>query len=229
MKRYLLLSFLVFTSFAIKAQIVFNPDSITVNASSDSTEIVAAFEVTNSYSSTVSFWWKLVKSDEFPEEWVTQVCDNNTCYFEDIDKCPKNNPNVMDSGVTSSNFSVKIKPHNIEANTLMYYNVYSDSDCTNQIASLPLNVSIGAVSVDKDIIHSKLTVFPNPTTDKFMLSHSEGIAKLEIYNIAGKLMKSYRVSKSKEYLVSDLRNGLYLVRFLDEQDRVSRVMRLSKK
>ena len=228
MKRLIPVLF-VLLAFQGQAQLGLSPDSIAVSASVDTTEFVAGFQVTNNYSSTVSFWWKLIRDTDFPSEWEFQVCDGNTCYFVGVDKCPKNNPNVMTSGMSNGNFSVKIKPKSTSGNSLMYYKFYSDSDCTNEIASLPIQVSVGTVSARNELAKGDITVYPNPTTDKFMLKNVQGISSLEIYNIAGKKMKSIPVSAGREYWVNDLRNGLYVVRFLDKKDKVVKVVRLSKR
>ena len=220
---------LLFFSLAATAQLGLNPDTISVSASADTTEFSANFEVTNNYGSTVSFWWKLIRDDEFPSEWEFQVCDANTCYFVGIDKCPKNNPNVMASGASNGNFSVKIKPKHTSGNTLMHFKFYSDSDCTNEIATLPISAAVGTVSSKTVLAEKELTIYPNPTVDKFMVKNTNGINSLEIYNIAGKKMKSFTVAPGKEYWVNDLRNGLYVVRFLDKKEKVAKVMRLSKR
>jgi hypothetical protein len=228
MKR-LLLYLLLFTAFGVQAQIVMNPDSLSVSVPADTTEFTAAFEVTNNYPNSVSFWWRLERDDSFPDEWEFQVCDVNTSYFIGVDKCPKNNPNVMNSGDSNGNFSVKIKPHGVGANTLMHFVVYADSDFTTQVATLPIHLSVGTVSVDRSTDSREIAVFPNPTMDKFMLQNSKGIDQVEIYNIAGKKVKTFSAVPGKEYGVEDLRIGLYVVRLLDNREKVVKVLRLSKR
>ena len=229
MKRLILYFFLMIVAVGVHAQLAINPDSMSVSASVDTTEFSANFEVTNNYSSTVSFWWKLIRDDDFPSEWEFQICDTNTCYFVGVDKCPKGNPNVMDSGVTNSNFSIKIKPKDVQGNTLTYFKIYSDSDCTNEIAQLPVYFSVGTVSTEKTVVEKDLAIFPNPTVNKFMVKNSSGLSSLEIYNVAGKKMKTFRVVPGKEYPVNELRDGLYLVRFIDKNNKVAKVVRLSKR
>lgn len=206
-----------------------NPDSLSISVSKDTTEFAAGFKVTNNNNSSITFWWKLVRDDDFPKEWKFQVCDANTCYFAGVEQCPPGNPNVMGGMETNANFSVKIKPNGIASNTIMYYNMYSDSDCTNLLTSLPINVSVGTSGTLLDKSNGALALYPNPTVDKFMLNNSKSVSKIEIYNIAGKKMKAFKVTPGMEYPVEDLRNGLYLVRLLDNKEKVVKVVRLSKK
>lgn len=229
MKRLIPFIFLLMTAVGANAQIVFDPDSLSVSVSVDTSNFSAAFEVTNNYSSSVSFWWKLIRDDDFPAEWVFQICDSNTCYFEGVDKCPSGNPNIMDSGASNDNFSIKIKPHEVEANTLMYFKIYSDSDCTNEVASLPVHVNVGTTSVNPSLGSDELAIFPNPTVDEFMLKNSKGIDQVEIYNIAGKKVKTFKSVPGREYGVEELRTGIYLVRLVDKKDKVVKVLRLSKR
>ena len=229
MRKLILYTTFLFLSLSASAQLVMSPDSLSVQAPKDTTEFESKFQVTNNYASTVSFWWKLIRDDSFPDEWDFQICDANTCYFVGVDKCPKGNPNVMASGASNPNFSIKIKPKGVAATTLVYYKMYSDSDCTNEIASMPIMMEVGTNNLKLNLNSKELNVFPNPAVNKFMLSNSEGIDKLEIYNIAGKKMKEFDVAASKEYQVDDLRNGLYLVRFLDQKGKVVKVVRLSKR
>ena len=158
------------------SQIVINPDSLSVSAAPDTVQFIAPFEVTNNYTSTVSFWWKLHKDDSFPEEWKFQICDANTCYFEGVDQCPGGNPNVMPSGVTNNNFSIKIKPKGVSGSSLAYFTIYADADCTTEVVTLPVFFDVGTSGTPEITVGKELTLYPNPTVDKFMLNKPKGIS-----------------------------------------------------
>jgi hypothetical protein len=229
MRRLILYFSLLLFTFSAGAQIVVNPDSLVVSASQDTADFAAAFEVTNNNATTATFWWKLEVDEDFPKEWKFQVCDANTCYFDGFAQCPPNNPNVIESGVTNSNYSVKIKPNGVAGTTLVYFNIYNDSDCTDLLLSLPINLQVGTSGLIHAEILQDLTIYPNPTVDKFMVNNTKSLNRMEIYNIAGKKMKSFKVVTGQEYHVEELKNGLYLVRMLDRNDKVLKVIRLSKK
>ena len=159
----------------------------------------------------------------------SQVCDANNCYIDNFDSCPAGLPNHIPVDSTISTFSIKVKPDGIEGSTLMYFKMYTDSGFQNEVYSLPVYISTSTSSSEQIKESNDLAIYPNPCIDKFMLNKSKGIEKLEIYNIAGKRMKSMEVVRGKEYEVSELNNGLYIVRFLDQNDKVLDVLRLSKR
>jgi hypothetical protein len=227
MKKLILYAILLVFSFGLNAQVEINPDSISANGPVDSEGIEVLFDVTNAGGSDVSLWWQLVKTD-FPKDWTSQVCDANNCYVENFDACPTGLPNniMVDS---TKQFSIKFKPHGFEGTSLMYFKIYSDSDNTVEVASLPVLITAGSTSAGSISLQKELAIYPNPCVDKFMLNNPNGLEKVEVYNIAGKKMKSFSVVAGKEYAVDDLTNGLYIVRFLDQKDKVVDVLRLSKR
>ena len=61
---------------------------------------------------------------------------------------------------------------------------------------------------------TSITLSPNPSTDFFSINYD--LAKVNIYAITGQLMKSFEnKSKTDLYEISDLNNGLYLVKVFD--------------
>jgi glycosidase len=61
---------------------------------------------------------------------------------------------------------------------------------------------------------SDISLFPNPTNNIFSINHD--LSKVFIYSITGQLMKSFQnKSKTDVYEISDLNNGLYLVKVFD--------------
>lgn len=78
-------------------------------------------------------------------------------------------------------------------------------------------------------VQAGINIYPNPAHDHFVIAGKEAVKLIEVYNIAGKLMKSYKVIPGKKYNVEQLQNGLYLVRFLDANNKVLAVSRLSKR
>ena len=73
---------------------------------------------------------------------------------------------------------------------------------------------------------TEISIFPNPTNEIFKISSESKINKIEIYNLIGKKIKTIKNDKSNTFNVSDLRNGIYLIRIFDSNNRVLKVMRL---
>ena len=60
---------------------------------------------------------------------------------------------------------------------------------------------------------------PNPSTDYFYISNT--VSKVEIFSVSGQLVKSFTNQPTGyQYNVSDLRSGMYMVKILDENNRV---------
>jgi hypothetical protein len=83
------------------------------------------------------------------------------------------------------------------------------------------------LGTDKFEVNGEIYLYPNPTTDYFTLNTSA--SKVEIYSITGQLVKSFNSNQSKEnqFFISDLNQGIYVVKALDENNEV-KVMKLLK-
>ena len=60
---------------------------------------------------------------------------------------------------------------------------------------------------------NKVTLYPNPVSDKLTVEAGEAINKVEIYNLVGTLVYSQKNCASKvEITTSDLQSGIYFIR-----------------
>jgi hypothetical protein len=86
----------------------------------------------------------------------------------------------------------------------------------------PATLGTDAFEVDGEIY-----LYPNPTTNYFTLNSAT--SKVEIYAISGELVKIFNANQSKEdqYPISDLNNGMYLVKVVNENNE-QKVMKLIK-
>lgn len=67
-------------------------------------------------------------------------------------------------------------------------------------------LSVHELSANKDFIK----VFPNPTTNYFRIQTKRNMLKVEIYDMSGKMVKSFD-KKQEQYDVSSLNKGVYIV------------------
>ncbi len=75
-----------------------------------------------------------------------------------------------------------------------------------------------------------IKIYPNPATHYITFTNIEGVSRIDIYNLVGKRTKSIdNLIEGDSYDVSDLANGLYLVRVIDENGDVIITKRLSKR
>jgi chitodextrinase len=75
----------------------------------------------------------------------------------------------------------------------------------------------------KNIIFESFKMFPNPTNgDKVYFSVTEA-AIINVYNILGKLLTTYDVTKSKNYIdISKLAKGIYLVKINSKEQYITK-------
>jgi len=91
--------------------------------------------------------------------------------------------------------------------------MFSESSGINlyYIKAEPLSTSIKPVYAGEESI----SVYPNPATDRVYFNISEP-TRVGLYNLAGSLLKQKMIESQNDYMnVSDLSNGIYLLRSLD--------------
>jgi len=91
--------------------------------------------------------------------------------------------------------------------------MFSESSGINlyYIKAEPLTTSIKPVYEGDESI----SVYPNPATDRVYFNISEPM-RVGLYNLAGSLLKQKMIESQNDYMnVSDLSNGIYLLRSLD--------------
>jgi 1,4-alpha-glucan branching enzyme len=75
--------------------------------------------------------------------------------------------------------------------------------------------------------NGEIYLYPNPATNYFTLNNTT--STVEIYSVTGQLVKSFKANQSKEnqYPISDLNQGIYLVKVINENNEL-KVMKLLK-
>ena len=73
-----------------------------------------------------------------------------------------------------------------------------------------------------------IRVFPNPAVDYFQVVNGQNVRKIVIFNIFGKEVKSFFHAPNAQYDVTDMNAGMYLVRMLDDKNKVVKSVKLHK-
>jgi Secretion system C-terminal sorting domain len=78
---------------------------------------------------------------------------------------------------------------------------------------------------------SSITVYPNPATDFISLNDdNSGVQRVMVYNLVGRLTKTFEVEYDEQrFWVSDLPDGLYLVRLMDKAGKIMLTQRINKR
>lgn len=115
-----------------------------------------------------------------------------------------------------------------------WYNLMDDTTISSTTASITLQPgeyrifgNQPPVLGTKDFTSSKAVIFPNPASDAFAVSAET--LKVEVYSVAGQLVKSFSNSTASQMLdISDLNAGIYMIRITDTSNRLS-ISKLVKK
>lgn len=83
--------------------------------------------------------------------------------------------------------------------------------------------------IDKQFVE-KLKLYPNPTTNTFYVDvPSNNTLDIQIYNVAGSLVKTYHKYNTKSVDINDLDGGLYIVKIIFNEKIVHKYKILVKK
>jgi Secretion system C-terminal sorting domain len=77
---------------------------------------------------------------------------------------------------------------------------------------------------------SKMTVFPNPTSDFIMVKDAdEQLGFVAIYNLMGRNVREFEFSRDERFYIADLPKGYYLVHFQDKNHKTLFTNKLEKR
>jgi hypothetical protein len=228
MKRFFTLLLLLFT-LSTFGQIAISPKTLALTTTEE-TDYLYTLKITNSGNTATTVWWRLNKSNTIPTAWATQTCDLSLCYSDNIDECPPNRGNVIPANSTVT-FTIHLFPNKAGGSGKMYLQLFGDNGFKNLLAETDPNATVIA---DKTLDVASITspdlkIYPNPATDFFVIKNDVAVARVGIYNIVGKEIRSYRHQSNYYYDVSDLNQGMYIVRLLDSRNKTLKSIRLSVK
>ena len=118
-----------------------------------------------------------------------------------------------------------------------WYNLMDNTSITVNDVNAPIAIPAGEFRIYGNKVASlaiadyekatTIVLYPNPASDYFTLN--ETTSKVQIFSITGQLVKSFDVNKmaGSEFSVSDLNQGLYIVKAYDENSGM-KVLKLLK-
>ncbi len=227
MKRFLpfLLTLFVLPVFLTAQSVSVDPSTFVLTGEPSETDITYHILVTNTGTETDSLYWNFRMSNS-PANWLTWICDKNLCYDFTFTNCPANKPNVLGPN-ESFDLQVHMNPRDSVGTADYELNVL-DKD-GNVLAPITGTFEIGVTSSSKDLSEVNLTIYPNPTSNYFQVSELPNLKYVELFNIVGNKVKTYNAAPNKQYPVSDLMNGMYLVRLISNTGATMKTVRLSKR
>ncbi len=227
MVRNLLFTLLFFTIATMSfAQVELNPNTIEFIA--DGEEFIEHnIHAINASDDGIDLYWLVELPDDFPSEWISQVCDINLCYAWGGIQGSPSLPNHLPGG---GDIIFKMRVRHIDEGTAMngagyvILRLFSDPEFTNEVA-----VSLIPTVSTSETEFSDLSIYPNPTMDLFRIKNDDNITSVSVFNIIGRKVGYFQHSKGLSHNVSDLKAGMYIVRLNDKNGEVVKSMRLSKR
>lgn len=189
-------------------------------------ETVVYAEITNTTAETVNFIWQ-IREIEAQEEWVPYFCDLNLCYAPGVLTISKDKFNEF-KGEEVAEISFHVA-HDQTPGHGVYEIDLIDIDTDEVINTMMVNLAETTVSSKNITKDYEISLFPNPVSESFSIQGDiEEVSALEVFNVLGKKVKTIPFSSSNQYDVSNVSNGRYIVRAIDNQGQTMKVLRLIK-
>ena len=228
MKKIILLLF-TFLSLQAFGQINVPIDYLQVSTLPDVEEKKVDVQIINTSTETVEFYWDIIRTPEVPAEWEFKFCDINLCYLWGTEVCPCSQTNFFMPGDTATT-QIYLKPNGVEATAEVMVRILETCGRDSSYATYTVEFTADAsVSTnDFDEIADDVVIYPNPSSDMFKIKNDRDVANVVVYNIIGKKMLSKAHRPGMSHNVSQLNKGLYLVRLVDKNNNVLKVLRFTK-
>ncbi len=222
MTKYLLLAFLLFSvPFFSSAQVSVSISPVNPRATvlPDSPDVAARATVKNNASQAKTFFWhRTVLSQS--SGWANTVCDKNFCYPGTV-----NVKQFTLAGGEEARLDVHIYAKGIDGKASIDLKVTEVGNETNSaVAHYMFNFTPPTPKTDKNA----LSVYPNPAKDFFYISENDLVHTVTIYNVLGKPIRAMRTANGLKYDISDLPEGLYLIRMTAANGTTLKTVRLNK-
>lgn len=239
MKRNILILFAFFLlhlnligQSAIIADPAINEESFSIDLSDDENTAIIFSSMVNNTDATVDVKWVQTLSDA-PAEWKSKVCDNRLCYdppvYSNIIPDTLNAPITLAPGEAGT-LNAYIEPHGVAGSGMVTIELYDNANPETLISTGTYMFHIQGLNTSiPEVEKSALQVYPNPSPDYFQLTNASIVDRIVVYNIVGRVVKTFDVYNGERYDIADLSNGMYLVSLINEKEGIMKTVRFSKR
>ena len=217
---------LIFNGFILRGQTVtvtLTPQTVNTAVHPDSFEVKAKANFKNTATTTKKFTWSRSILN-ITAGWQSLVCDPNSCWTAAVSTAPQEIELVANA---VANLDVYIRPNHISGAATIEMKISEVGNPTNTVTGRYL---FSPTTATKDLSKTaNIKIYPNPATDFFMLQDEhDAVDRVVVYNIIGRQVKIYKATEGFRYTLSDLPEGIYLVRLLNANGATVKTIRLSK-
>lgn len=220
MKRILTFTLLSILGLSAGAQSFYTyPKTSSLNGSHEAFEIVLHGFIVNQSADSLFTWIRI--ENDLETGWEASICDKINCWSPTLDS----NSFILVPG-DSSIMDPHFYPNNYEGCGNIKIMVWAGNDKANA-DTMEFNActwALGMAALGKD---KPVQVYPNPTQGQLHLEfETEGSVDVEIFDLLGKKMRSFSHEGNHSSMdLSDLPNGLYIIRINEDGEVYSRTFR----
>jgi hypothetical protein len=99
------------------------------------------------------------------------------------------------------------------------YNVMLIAQHCDQFDTIIQEVTVQLVPVNESLI-DEVNIYPQPFSDFLMIENSKGKIKLEIYDIAGRMISSKEISEQVRINTANFNKGIYILSLQNEKENI---------
>lgn len=213
--------FIVFTlNVSAQSKLSILPSSATVNVSPDSSETRIKIVVKNNGNKRARINWERINT-MIPNSWNSFVSDANTIWSQVINKSPKS-LDIAAKGIQT--FELGVRPNGTTGMAQIEFIIKEEGNYTTAPSSRFIFQTKTATS---ETLGNNVRIFPNPVIDVFSIEGDQ-LDKIVIYNMLGRLVKTLKIQEGAHFNISDLPEGLYVARILNNAGTPIKTIRLTK-
>ena len=193
-------------------------ESFSINTDGSAVNATLRFRYRKAAASTVSGVISVAGQADFPftlddSSTETDGSDDNVTNVNEY----FNYTTVIPLSTTATNVTFTIDEFVLNTATTARLRLYSVQ--VNGVIDTTLSTN------DIDAQETKITAYPNPVTNSFQLGSNRTIETVKLYNITGRLLKTFKLNAN--YDISDLSSGIYIVKVDSESG--SETLKIVKK
>lgn len=216
----------------VKVETLTERDIRVEDISDISLELKFTVRLTNLSHDTLQLKWNKKVFNQ-PEDWITQVNDDNGIYLPNV----ATNYGLLPGTETPltilpgrfAEVSMNILPLGT-AGDGWYELSFAYADAPGYVLeSVDFRASAGMPSNSYANSKAAIRVFPNPATYYFEITPNNLVDEIDIINVVGGKVRSFRYEHGQRYSIANLPSGIYLISLVNARTGVIKTIRLVKR
>lgn len=162
-----------------------------------------------------------------PENSSSFICDANLCYAPFTSNCPFDSPNELNPGASFDLKLTYIDNGTADPAHIVIW-VYEKEDTASKLkVDFLFNKTIASSKTVADV--SKIKLYPNPANTAFSLQNANGVTYVELFSLLGRKVMAYNMNGGRSIDISNLSEGVYIVKMFNSSKQVVKTVRLQKR